>query len=111
MSNLEANLRQSFREKTGKDPCEFQIQTYKARKDGKHVVLIAPTGSGKTLPMIASVLLEETGITIVTSALNVISDQIGATLLHLGAVALVLHGKRITPEQKKADCSLRNLYN
>lgn len=111
MSIPEPDLHQKFREKTGKDPCTFQIQIYKARKAGKHVVLIALTGSGKTLLMIASVFLEETGITFVTSALDVISDRIGATLSHLGAAAVVLHGKRITPEQKKADHSLRNLYN
>ena len=108
MSILEPDLHQIFREKTGKDPCSFQIQTYKARKAGKHVVLIAPTGSGKTLPMIASVLLEETGITIVTSALNVISDQIGETLSGLKASVLVLHGSRLTPGQKKAHYSLQN---
>jgi ATP-dependent helicase YprA (DUF1998 family) len=74
MAESHEDLSALIKQKTGFSPCKWQVEAIAACRAGKHVIAPAPTGSGKSLPLIAPVMLEKTGILIILSPLNAISE-------------------------------------
>jgi superfamily II DNA helicase RecQ len=91
-----------IQKKFKKTPCKCQVDAVDAYQGGKHVIAVAPTGNGKTLPLIANAIWSDQGISIIISALNIISDQILKLLKESSAKAIHLRGSEITAEQKQA---------
>lgn len=106
MSNASAPprlLHDEIAEKYGFQPCEWQLMAINAKNAQRHVVAIALTGSGKTVPLTAPVLLEDEGITIIISALNVITSQIVDRCGGRDKGVLELHGGSGGADMKRAD--------
>ncbi|KIM20100.1 hypothetical protein M408DRAFT_30653 [Serendipita vermifera MAFF 305830] len=80
MADLRVEIRTNFQKVLKKDPCQFQIHAIAAGLNGDDVIVVAPTGSGKTYPLLAPILFNKAGLVIVISALNTISEQIGKIL-------------------------------
>ena len=109
MSGSDDELRTLITTKFGIEPCNFQLEAVDAIQHGFHLFVIAPTGAGKTIPLSAPVILEEDGITLIISALNVITSQIVTKLGGRSAGVIELHGTTgnvvLTKEDKQV-CSI-----
>lgn len=73
-------------------PYLWGIKACDAQLRGKHLVAISPTGSEKTLPFHMPFLWQKTGVTIIISPLNALSDQQASdsALVKLRIIALSL---------------------
>lgn len=101
MAASHPELWKKFKQVLNKEPCDFQIDAIAASLHGNDVIVIAPTDSGKTYPLLGPVLFEPNGLTIVILALNAISEQIGNILSDPKFGAVVLHGTSLNPKVKK----------
>ncbi|KIJ28184.1 hypothetical protein M422DRAFT_270587 [Sphaerobolus stellatus SS14] len=56
-------------------PCDFQVEAALTLLQCEYVILVAPTGSGKTLPLWIPSLFNNSGITVTITALNILGEQ------------------------------------
>jgi hypothetical protein len=113
MSGSDDELRALITTKFGIEPCSFQIEAIDAVRRGFHVFVIAPTGAGKTTPLAAPVVLEEEGLTLIITALNVITSQIVTKLGGRSAGVIELHGTTgnvILTKEDKQVCYTMSYY-
>jgi superfamily II DNA or RNA helicase len=96
-------LREEVIDKLKVEPCQWQLEAMAVIREKKHAIVIAPTGGGKTLPLTAPVLLEDDGITLIVSALNVITTQIVTKLGGKQGGVLELHGASNNVDISKED--------
>lgn len=82
-----------------KTPCLWQIRVCQELLCRKSVILISPTGSGKTLTFLLPFLFEKEGITILVSPLNLLGEQLSNALEleKLGVQAIQLTKEGASP--------------
>ena len=73
-----------------KRPCQWQIDLCKAQLQGRHIISVAATGSGKTLSYFMPLQFSADSVIIIVTALNVLGDQFvgDATRAGLSAVSV-----------------------
>jgi reverse gyrase len=76
-------------------PCLWQIRVVRAILDGKDVITIAPTGSGKSLTYWMPLLFIKYGITVVVTPLKLLGGQFSKMLQDNGVSAVALLLSRI----------------
>jgi len=74
------------------DLFSFQFSSVKAYQDGNHVIVVAPTGKGKSVPPVANAIFGGSGLGLIVSALNVISAQLAEYATACNAHPVVLRG-------------------
>ncbi|KAJ3730830.1 P-loop containing nucleoside triphosphate hydrolase protein [Lentinula raphanica] len=72
----------------GKYPCLWQIQAARAIFEGKDVLMVAPTGSGKSLAYWLSLVFDEKGTIIVVTPLKELGAQFEGQLNDVGCAAI-----------------------
>ncbi|KIO29471.1 hypothetical protein M407DRAFT_45418, partial [Tulasnella calospora MUT 4182] len=68
-------IRQKTQEIFGIRPCLWQIKACRAQLDGKHVISISPTGSGKSLSFFMPFLWRPKGVKILVAPLQLLGEQ------------------------------------
>jgi hypothetical protein len=74
----------------GLKPCLWQIEAARAQLSGNDVIVIAPTGMGKTLAFQIPLCLDPDRILIIVSPLTTLSQQHAANLLERGISSFAL---------------------
>ena len=78
-------IRVAVKEKFGFFPCKWQVEAALTQLQQRDLILLASTGSGKTLTFWIPLLFNEGGITIVVTPLVVLGDK---NVVELSAVSI-----------------------
>ena len=70
----DSQIRQKTLEVLGRRPCDWQIRAVRAGLEDKDIIMVSPTGSGKTLTFWIP-LLFKMGIMIVVSPLIILGEE------------------------------------
>lgn len=81
--------------------CRWQLEAVVYQLQGRHVVAIAPTGLGKTLPFIVPLLFQRNLLLIIITPLNLLGTQQRRKLESLNIPAIALNAQTLTPEAVK----------
>ncbi|KIJ25428.1 hypothetical protein M422DRAFT_139895, partial [Sphaerobolus stellatus SS14] len=91
-------------------PCDFQVEAALALLQCEYVILVAPTGSDKTLPLWIPSLFNSSGITAIITALKVVGIKVVSVTtsnasadLYKDIAACKYHIVIIPPERAKSD--------
>ncbi|KAI0090787.1 P-loop containing nucleoside triphosphate hydrolase protein [Irpex rosettiformis] len=94
LANLNENeLRAKIEDIFKKRPCDFQYKLFEAQRSGKNIISIARTGSGKTLTYFMPLVLSDSGIIVIVTALNVLGEQFEREARAAGYTALSVNGE------------------
>jgi len=102
-------LRVKVKEVFGFRPCLSQAKDAIAQLERKDVIMIAPTGFGKTLTFWMPLLFNNDGIVIVVTTLNILGDQNIQELKRLGFKAINITGDTATAANFKV-CDIRQYF-
>jgi superfamily II DNA helicase RecQ len=75
MSDDNEEVQREVEERTGTRPCIWQIEVVRMVLDGKDVITIAATGSGKSFPYWIPLLYIKYGIVILVTPLKLLGKQ------------------------------------
>ena len=75
MPDNNEEVQREVEERTGTRPCIWQIKVVRIVLDGKDVITIAATGSGKSFPYWIPLLYIKYGIVILVTPLKLLSKQ------------------------------------
>ncbi|KAG8730646.1 hypothetical protein FRC10_002454, partial [Ceratobasidium sp. 414] len=75
LEQLSEKLVEETKKRTGKEPFEWQLKNAMDRIAGKDTLILAATGSGKSMPSVMPVFVIKRSITWILAPLNVIEEQ------------------------------------
>ncbi|KAI0779152.1 hypothetical protein BC629DRAFT_1522799 [Irpex lacteus] len=81
-----------------KRPCHFQTKLYRAQRQGKNIISVARTGSGKTITYLMPLIDSDDGIIIIVTALNILGEQFVHEAEAAGFSAISVNGVNDTDE-------------
>jgi superfamily II DNA/RNA helicase len=92
---------------TGKQPCKWQLEAVMAQLKGDDVIVVAPTGLGKTLAFIIPLLLDPKRVIILITPLNQLAIQHAQSFmaLNISAISLTTCAGISEEELKVCECS------
>ncbi|KAH8087851.1 hypothetical protein BXZ70DRAFT_906862 [Cristinia sonorae] len=93
-----SQIRDTTKQHLGYRPCLWQLKVARATLEGKDVVCVASTGSGKTLPFWMPLLFRIEGIVVVITPLNLLGTQNKSQLEALGISAIALSSATATAQ-------------
>lgn len=89
-------LRVKFEQVFKKRPCHFQTKLYRAQLQGKNIISVARTGSGKTFTYLMPLVDSTDEIVIIVTALNILGEQFVREAEAAGFGAISVNGDNDT---------------
>jgi superfamily II DNA helicase RecQ len=103
-------IKQKIFDIIGIKPCHWQVDAALAQLSHKDVVVIAPTGMGKTLAFLIPVLIDSSRSIIIVSPLTTLSEQHATSLVEKGVSAIALSKENFTEETLSVSNLCRSCY-